>query len=114
LTFRTYDGDQPAAHVLSLNVRRRQLTQSQKAMLATDFLPHLEAEGRRGEHLRTMPRDERGHTVADPDSESKDSESGDRKRAAARAAEQVGVGHAQVVRANKVKKERVRAGDLRS
>jgi ParB-like chromosome segregation protein Spo0J len=114
-----YDGDQPAAYVLSLNVKRRQLTQSQKAMLATDFLPHLreEAKHRQGSHLRTAGRDDLGRAL--PKSESSDADLGPNPgRSAQHAAEQVGVGHAQVVRANTVKREspelaeQVRSGEI--
>lgn len=93
--FTTYEGDSPARYVLSLNVKRRQLTQSQKAMLATDFLPHLATEAKTRQGTRTDL-----HAT----SESSDSEVG-YGRSAARAADQVGVGHAQVIRANKVKRE---------
>ena len=118
-TFTAYEGDAPAAYVLSLNVKRRQLSQSQKAMLATDFLPHLEAENRA--NLREVGRAAVARREARPvqRSESEDSNHSEGLgRSAARAAEQVGVGHASVVRANKVKKEdpelaeRVRNGEV--
>lgn len=114
--FTVYEGDTPAQHVYSLNVKRRQLTQSQRAMLATDFLPYLQAEGDRGKAFREAPRDSRGHVLPLP--ESKDSDKGLNLRSAARAAKQAGVGHAQVIRANKVKREnpelaeRVRNGEI--
>lgn len=44
--FKDYEGDEPASFVLSHNLHRRNLTESQKAMLAVEFLPALEAEGR--------------------------------------------------------------------
>lgn len=117
-TFQTYDGDAPATYVLSLNVKRRQLTQSQKAMLATDFLPHLkrEAQQRQDERLRSGPRDAKGYLA--PLAESEDSARANPGRSAQQAAEQLGVGHAQVVRANRVKRddpelaEQVRQGEV--
>ena len=44
---REYTGDQPAAYVLSLNVKRRNLTQSQRAAIVLDFLPKLKEESRK-------------------------------------------------------------------
>ena len=43
---RDFDGDSPAAFVLSQNVRRRHLTAGQRAAVAVDFLPALEAEAK--------------------------------------------------------------------
>lgn len=104
-TFSSYEGDAPAAFVLSLNVKRRQLTQSQKAMLATDFLPYLAEEGRAAQ-ARAGRRFGRGmNSLESSDSKLSEEEVPTPGRSAQRAAEQVGVGHAQVVRANRVKRE---------
>lgn len=43
---RDYLGSEPAAYVLSLNVKRRNLTPSQRAAIAVEFLPRLEDEAR--------------------------------------------------------------------
>lgn len=43
-TFTEYTGEEPASEVLSLNLHRRNLTESQRAMLAVEFLPALEEE----------------------------------------------------------------------
>lgn len=111
--FTQYEGDSPAAYVISHNLKRRSLNQSQKAMVASDFVPELAVEAKRRPHLRESPRDEHGHVMANAESE--DSALG---RSAARVAEQFGVGHAQVIRANKIKLEdpvlatRVRGGEV--
>lgn len=44
--FREYIGTDPLGFVLSLNLHRRHLTDAQKAVLALDILPHLEAQAR--------------------------------------------------------------------
>jgi hypothetical protein len=44
---RVYDGDDPLIFVLSMNLRRRHLTEAQKAVLALDILPQLEERARR-------------------------------------------------------------------
>jgi N6-adenosine-specific RNA methylase IME4 len=41
--FREYEGDEPAAFVISLNLKRRHLDKSQSATVAVVFLPFLEA-----------------------------------------------------------------------
>lgn len=111
LLFTRYEGDAPAAYVLSLNVKRRQLSQSQKAMLATDFLPHLREETQKAQ-LRGLRRGTESPLA------SRDANGANPGRSAQQAAEQVGVGHAQVVRANTVKREdpelaeRVRNGEV--
>jgi len=43
---REYQGDDPLGFVLSLNLHRRHLTDGQKAVLALDILPLMEAEAR--------------------------------------------------------------------
>lgn len=44
--FVQYDGDAPLAFVIAANLHRRHLTQSQRAVLAVDVLPQLEAEAK--------------------------------------------------------------------
>lgn len=51
--FVTYDGDDELAYVLSVNLQRRHLTASQRAMVAVDLLPLLEAQARERQGART-------------------------------------------------------------
>jgi N6-adenosine-specific RNA methylase IME4 len=51
--FREYEGDEPAAFVLSLNAHRRHLNKSQAAAVAVEFLPYLEAEAKKRQGSRT-------------------------------------------------------------
>lgn len=44
--FRTYQGENPAAFSISQNIKRRHLTDSQRAMIAVQALPMLEAEAK--------------------------------------------------------------------
>jgi|HubBroStandDraft_4_1064222.scaffolds.fasta_scaffold00333_11 N6-adenosine-specific RNA methylase IME4 len=44
--FVDYKGRDPLGHVVSLNLQRRHLTESQRAVLALDILPRLEAEAK--------------------------------------------------------------------
>jgi ParB-like chromosome segregation protein Spo0J len=41
-----YDGDNPLSYVISVNIRRRHLNESQRAMLATEILPELEKQAK--------------------------------------------------------------------
>lgn len=54
---RTYTGTAPAAFVLSLNLKRRHLTPSQKATVAVEVLPWFEKEAkeRQQQHSGTAP-----------------------------------------------------------
>ena len=46
-----FNGDDPLAYVLSMNLKRRHLTQGQKAMIAADALPQFEKEAKKRQQL---------------------------------------------------------------
>jgi len=106
---RTYEGDEPAAYVISLNLTRRDLTMSQRAAVAVEFLPALEEEGRKRQgHGLTAPGQPAPERLC----------SGEHKRSREIAAEICGVAHAQIGRAKRVKRdapddfERIRRGEI--
>jgi len=110
---REYTGDQPAAYVLSLNVKRRNLTPSQRAAIVVEFLPQLEEEAKRRQGRRT---DLEPNTSGSSDPEV--SSPSEPKRAREEAGELAGVSGATVDRARRVKEkapeefERIKAGEL--
>lgn len=114
-SFTEYEGDTPAQYVISLNVRRRQLTTSQRAAIAVDFLPVLEEEARKRQSLAGQT-----HGRGLNSFESSDTKLSERKnsRSYQEAGDLVGVGEATVGRAKRVKREdpdefeRVRRGEV--
>lgn len=104
--FRTYDGDQPATFVVSLNLKRRHLTASERAVVAVELLPELEREAKQRQGTRTdlSTSPPQGGEVAHP--------------AVNEAAAAVGVSPRIVERAKRVARddpeafEQVRRGDL--
>lgn len=65
--FRDYEGDDPMSFVMSLNLARRHLNESQRAMIAARALPIFEAqakerqrEGGRGKGMANVPEPQRG------------------------------------------------------
>lgn len=52
-TFREFDGTDEVGFIVSLNLKRRQLSKSQAAMLAVDILPMYEAEAKERQGKRT-------------------------------------------------------------
>jgi|WetSurMetagenome_2_1015567.scaffolds.fasta_scaffold214294_1 ParB-like chromosome segregation protein Spo0J len=61
-----YKGHDPLSFVISTNIMRRHLTESQRAMLATKMLPEFEKkhENIKSESARTRPRDKNGRLLA--------------------------------------------------
>lgn len=60
-----FDGDDPTAFVISMNLRRRNLTTGQRATAALALLDYEKARAkeRQGEHAKTATRDEQGHVT---------------------------------------------------
>jgi hypothetical protein len=100
--FVVYDGAEPFNYVVSVNLHRRHLTQSQIAAIAADAREPLMAEARKRQaHGQTAP----GHPkerLGPNDPERSSSPSG---RSRQIVADQFGVGHMQVGRAWKVREE---------
>lgn len=106
---RAYDGNEPVAFVLSLNLKRRNLTTSQRGAVAVEFLPLLqeEAKARSAANLR------HGKSPI-PSFEG----IGEKNASSTQAGALVGVSHATVDRAARIKREapeefeRVKNGDV--
>ena len=90
-----YEGDDPLSYVISLNIRRRHLDVSQRAMLATEMLPEFENQAKQRHGVE-------GSGTDDPDLVL-DSEGW--ARASGQAAKQFGVSDRAVRRAKRVKED---------
>jgi ParB-like chromosome segregation protein Spo0J len=113
---RTYDGDAPLAYVVSANIHRRHLTESQRSALAVELRrPLAEEAARRKAQAPGQPRGRKQASLHLPGEE--ETSPLDRESAAL-AARVVGVSRASVYRAERVARlapdlfEQVRAGEL--
>ena len=88
--FKEYEGESPASYVLSLNTKRRDLSPSQRAAIAVNFLPEIEKEAKK----RMLAG------KADPSPKVGQGEKG---KSSKKAAEQVGAGKTYVSDAKKIK-----------
>lgn len=114
----TFEGDSPAAYVASANLHRRNLTISQRAAIAAELLPVLEAEAkeRQRQHGGTAPgrtktdgakvRGVSGASAADDAAgeQPKDGEAGKGSKASEAAAEMAGVSARSIETAKALKK----------
>lgn len=53
-----FKGDDPLSYVISINIRRRHMTTSQRAMLATEMLPEFEKEAKERQSGTLVPNKE--------------------------------------------------------
>lgn len=103
-TFDYYNGDAPAAFVLSKNIFRRHLTAGQKAAIATDMLPFYEEEAK-----KRMSLGGQGSPKLD---------TLEKGRAAEKLGETIGVSKSYIAEAKRLKKEnpdlfeKVKSGEL--
>ena len=109
-----YSGPEPAALVLSLNIKRRSLNPSQRAAVVLDFLPQLEAEARKRQAATQLAGRKPGGEPIGPAPRTRTETS---HRAREEAGALVNVSGATVDRAKRVQREapeefaRVKAGE---
>lgn len=115
--FETFTGPSPVAFIISENLRRRDLTPSQRAMLAVDLLPHFEAEA--AEARRAAGGDRRSDEARSVGATSPQAVETERApKSTERAGAAVGVSGRTVARAKAVAEqapdlaEKVRSGEL--
>ena len=109
--YRYYEGDDPVAFVMSLNMSRRHLTVGQKAMIALEVLPLYEAEAARRAGGRPKSTGEKPradlHAVSDWN-----------RRSGSQAAKAVGVSGRAVAQAKRIAEhapelvDQVKAGEI--
>lgn len=99
---KSFNGDNPLKYVISANIRRRHLTESQKGIIATEMLPELEnaRQQHRKDFATNRERDTEGKFV--DQSASTDAHWG---RATEEAAKEFGISMPTVVRAKRVKEQ---------
>lgn len=120
--FDWYEGDDPIGYVLSLNLHRRHLNESQRGMVGAKLKPlyEEEAEQRRLANLRQNQPEEEGEQIELPDGENLPTRATTPGPARDQAARAVNVSNRQVSKAERVRKdgvpelvEMVEAGKIR-
>lgn len=93
-----YDGNDPLSFVISNNVMRRHLTESQRAMLATEMLPEFEAKAKERKIESNKTRNKKPTVSIDTVDKS------EYKRSTKEAGDLFGIGQGIVSKAKKIKK----------
>ena len=65
-------GDSPLDFVISMNLKRRQLTASQKAIIAADALPQFEKEAKKRQGERTDKHPDKNVRKSEPEHRARD------------------------------------------
>jgi hypothetical protein len=97
--WREFEGDSPAHFVVSLNLKRRNLTKSQAVACAVEMLPVFEAEAKERQRLHAGTTRGRSKSLPDLSPEVKRSDNEAREQVAA----QFGVSGRHVQRAKKLR-----------